>query len=429
MNIAFLVGHFPRLSETFILNQVTGLLDRGHEVDVYTDHIEDWSIVHPDVKRYRLWERTFPMQEIPQNYFWRVLKGFWLVITHFPKAPWLIVRSLNVFAYGRQAAGLWLLYSAISLNEKQPTYDIIHCQFGTQAYRGVSFKRLLRQTPKLLVMFRGHDISCYVNEGGDKVYQQLFKDVDYCLANCDFFRKRVITLGYDAEKISVHFSGLDVNKFKYRSRHRTPNEPVRIATVGRLVEKKGIEYAIRAIVHQKESFPELTYYIIGDGLLKQKLEALICDLKAESYIHLLGWKNEAEIIEILDTCHIFIAPSVTASDGNQDAPINVLKEAMAMGLPVLSTIHGGIPELVQDGISGYLVPERDVEALSNRLERLLSEPERWSEMGWAGRTYVEQHFNLQCLNDQLVVRYQELLSTKAPPQNSIPLTDAFVSQS
>ena len=269
MRIAFLVNDFPRLSETFILNQVTGLLDRGHNVDIFTDHIEDWSMVHPDVNRYQLWERTYAMQTIPQNYFWRILKGLWLGVTHFHKSPRLIWRSLNVFAYGEQALGLWLLYSAITLLDKPQTYDIIHCQFGTQGYRGLTFKRVLQPTAKLLVMFRGHDISCYVNEGGDKVYQQIFKDVDYCLANCDFFRQRVIDLGWDSNKISVHFSGLNVKKFNFCPRSLKPGQTVRIATTGRLVEKKGIEYAIRAVAKQAKQFPKIEYYIMGDGSLRQ----------------------------------------------------------------------------------------------------------------------------------------------------------------
>ena len=410
MRVAFLVGHFPRLSETFVLNQITGLLDRGHEVDVYTEHIEGWTKVHPDVKKYRLWERTFLIHSVPPNYIWRVLRGLWLTATHFHQAPWLILRSLNIFAYGTQAASLWLLYSAISLAEKQATYDIIHCQFGTQGYRGATFKRLLKPTPKLLVMFRGHDISRYVKEGGDKVYQALFKDVDYCLANCSFFRQRVIDLGWKPDKISVHFSGIDVSKFKFKPRSLGAGESIKIATVGRLEEKKGIEYAIRAVAKQIEKTPSITYNIIGDGSLKESLDSLIHSLGVESNVHLLGWKNEAEIIQVLDTCHLFIAPSVTASDGNQDAPINVLKEAMALGLPVISTRHGGIPELVEDGVSGYLVPERDVDALTEKLEHMLNHPERWPEMGAAGRKFVECHFDLQGLNDLLVSRYKQILS-------------------
>ena len=138
---------------------------------------------------------------------------------------------------------------------------------------------------------------------------------------------------------------------------------------------------------------------------------MIDELEAHSYIKLMGWKNESEIIKILDTCHLFIAPSVTAADGNQDAPINVLKEAMAMGIPVISTYHGGIPELVEDGISGFLVPERDANGLSDKLSYLLAHPELWADMGRAGRSFVEQHFDLSPLNDKLVLRYQELIDS------------------
>ncbi|NEP18632.1 MAG: colanic acid biosynthesis glycosyltransferase WcaL [Leptolyngbya sp. SIO4C1] len=415
MRIAFLVADFPKLSETFVINQVTGLLDRGHEVDIYSDHIEDWSVVHPDVNRYGLQGRTFLMPALPQNYLWRVLKGLWLGLTHFHKAPRLMVRSLNLWAYGEQALNLWLLYTAAALADRQPTYDIVHCQFGTQGYRGLAFKRLLQPTPKLLVMFRGHDISCYLNQGGERVYRRLFKHVDYCLANCNFFRQRVIELGLSPDKISVHFSGLDVSKFTYRPRQIEPDQPVRLATTGRLVEKKGIEYAIRAVAQQAKQ-SDLVYFIIGDGPLRQPLEALIHELDADDYVHLLGWQNESEIIQTLNTCHLFIAPSVTAADGNQDAPINVLKEAMAMGLPVVSTNHGGIPELVEEGISGFLVPERDADALAEKLSRLCSHPERWPEMGRAGRRFVESHYSLSHLNDRLVQIYQALLNNSEVPQ-------------
>ncbi|HEY9736026.1 MAG TPA: glycosyltransferase, partial [Trichocoleus sp.] len=408
MRIAFVVGHFPRLSETFILNQVTGLLERGHEVDIYADQVEDWANVHPDVNRYRLWERTYPMVAVPKNYVWRVLEGLWLGLTHLPRAPRLVLRSLNIFRYGLQAASLWPLYAAVSL-KPNPQYDIIHCQFGTQGYRGLALQRLLRPLPKLILMFRGHDISCYVNQGGDRVYRYLLGRVDYCLANCEFFRQRVIELGCEPAQIAVHRSGLDPSKFAFRPRHQPLEGPVNIATVGRLVEKKGIEYAIRAVAQQAARYPDLVYRIVGDGPLRPALEALIHELEAEDYIHLVGWKNEAEIIELLDASHLFIAPSVTAADGNQDAPINVLKEAMAMGLPVLSTFHGGIPELVQDGVSGYLVPERDSEALAARLKDLLDHPERWEAMGQAGRAYVEAHYNIDTLNDRLVQVYEHLM--------------------
>jgi len=409
MRIAFLVAHFPRLSETFILNQVTGLIDRGHKVDIFAQYIEDWTKVHPDVESYCLQKCTYQLPDIPQNYSARILKGIWFFLLIFSKAPNLLLRSFNVLKYGEQAFNLWLLYSATVLIDKVRTYDIIHCQFGTLGYQGLAFKRLLSPTPKLLLMFRGFDISCYVKQGGAQLYQKLFNEADYCLTNCEFFRQRIIDLGCQPEKVSIHFSGLDVNKFQFGSRYLKPGETVHIASTGRLVEKKGFEYAIKAVALQHKQTPNLQYVIIGDGPLKEELKKLIDELDAGSFIHLVGWRNEAEIIEILNECHIFLAPSITASDGNQDAPINVLKEAMALGLPVISTHHGGIPELVEDEVSGFLVPERNVEALVQKLNYLITHTEQGCKMGKAGRDFVERYFNLNHLNNQLVSRYETLV--------------------
>ncbi len=419
MRIAFIVCQFPVLSETFILNQITGLIDRGHEVDIYADHLENTVKVHPDVETYRLLERTYQLTQVPDNLIWRVLKGIGLFVVNFHKSPRLLLKSLNLSQYGLQAVSLWLMYSAISLINKQP-YDIIHCQFGTQGYRGMFFKNVSHPTPKLIVMFRGHDISRYVQEQGDRVYDEIFKSGDFFLANCEFFRQRVIQLGGNPERVAVHRSGLDCSKFKFIPRQLNADGIIRIATTGRLVEKKGIEYAIRAVAQQAQVYPKLEYQIIGDGVLKEHLQTVIQQLNAESFIKLVGWKNEQEIIEILEQSHLFIAPSITAQDGNQDAPINVLKEAMAMGLPVISTYHGGIPELVEDGVSGFLVPERNTEALAEKLGYLIEHPERWIKMGEAGRAYVEQHYDIHRLNDKLVQLYQRLLDTddlavRSPP--------------
>ncbi|MEL6164852.1 MAG: glycosyltransferase, partial [Cyanobacteria bacterium J06628_3] len=183
---------------------------------------------------------------------------------------------------------------------------------------------------------------------------------------------------------------------------------ISIATTGRLVEKKGIEYAIRAIAEVAQVHPNVEFNIIGDGELKQRFLQVIQELNIGDKVHLKGWRNQKEIISILDETHIFVAPSVTASDGNQDAPVNTLKEAMAMGLPVIGTFHGGIPELVEDGVSGFLVPERDEKAIAQKLIYLIEHPEIWKEMGLSGRKKVETHYDTDKLNSELVEIYQQV---------------------
>jgi colanic acid/amylovoran biosynthesis glycosyltransferase len=407
MRIAFLVHDFPLLSETFILNQATGLIERGHEVDIYTDRIHATSKVHPDVNNYRLLEHTYPLPKIPEATIPRILGGVGLLIQYFHRNPALFLRSLNFFRYGWRTLNFRLVYPAIALLDK-PTYDIVHCQFGTQGFCGMAFSKLIHPRPKLITTFRGYDISTYVREKGDRIYQQLFQEGDYFLANCEFFRQRAIQLGCDPSGIVVHRSGLDSSKFPFTVRHCDPSRGVRIATTGRLVEKKGIEYVIRAVANLLKLYPTLQYNIIGDGVLKSSLQALINELGVNQSVHLLGWKNEQEMAEILQETDLFVAPSITAQDGNQDAPVNVLKEAMAMGLPTLSTQHGGIPELIEDGVNGFLVPERDVDALVDRLDDLIRHPERWEAIGRAGRATVETQYNLHTLNDQLVEVYQGL---------------------
>jgi colanic acid/amylovoran biosynthesis glycosyltransferase len=419
MKIAFIVGQFPTLSETFILNQITGLLDRGHEVDIYADNPGDLTKLHDDVVTYRLLDRTYYLPEIPANLFWRVVKGCGVFLSKFMQSPKDTWESLNFLKHGQQAISLWLLYTLIPNFQKN--YDIIHCQFGTVSFRGMAFRAVNSPNAKLITIFRGHDISNFVQEHGETIYNPLFKRGDYFLANCEFFKHRTIKLGCPPEKIRVHGSGLDYSRFPFKPRHFPKDGLIRIATTGRLVEKKGIEYAIRAVAKVLDQYSNLEYVIIGDGLLRPELEQLIQSLNAEKAIKLVGQKSQAELITLLENSHLFIAPSVTAADGNQDAPVNVLKEAMAMGLPVISTLHGGIPELVEEGVSGFLVPERDADAIADRLIYLIEHPERWSAMGQAGRLFVEQHYDLNRLNDALVALYQSLLQGDSVPHPEVAL--------
>jgi colanic acid/amylovoran biosynthesis glycosyltransferase len=126
-------------------------------------------------------------------------------------------------------------------------------------------------------------------------------------------------------------------------------------------------------------------------------------------VKLLGWKQQQEITELLAQAHIYMAPSVTSRNGDREGIPVSLMEAMACGMPILSTMHSGIPELVEHGRSGFLVPERDADALAEKLSYLLENPEIWQEMGVAGRACVEQYYNIHRLNGQLVDVYQKLL--------------------
>ena len=118
-------------------------------------------------------------------------------------------------------------------------------------------------------------------------------------------------------------------------------------------------------------------------------------------IKLSGWKRQSEVMEHLDNSHILLAPSVTAKDGDQEGIPLALMEAMAMGLPVISTLHSGIPELIENGVTGFLVPEKDASALFHTLKHLIQNPDLCLTIGKNGRKYVEEHHDIFKLNKKL----------------------------
>jgi colanic acid/amylovoran biosynthesis glycosyltransferase len=132
-------------------------------------------------------------------------------------------------------------------------------------------------------------------------------------------------------------------------------------------------------------------------------------LRVGDRVQFLGSKTREEVAELLAAAHLLLAPSVTAADGDQEGIPNTLKEAMAAGLPVVSTLHSGIPELVEDGRSGFLVPERDSEALADRVGWLVDRPDSWPDMGRAGRSRVEAEYDIAKLSIRLVELYQSVL--------------------
>lgn len=408
IKVAMILSDFPILSQTFVLNQIVGLLERGCEVDIYAERRGSLDKVHPLVEQYNLLKNTYYLPALPENLLIRLIKGIGLIFSYAFACPLQLWRSLFPFPLTDLTLSLWLLYTVIPKLDKD--YDIIHCQFGTLGFRGMAFRQVNAPLAKLITTFRGNDISSFLQQKGENIYQQLFRYGDFYLTNCDFFKDKAISIGCPPDKIKVIRSGLDCDRFTYQPRFLPEDGWIQITTTGRLVEKKGIEYVIYAMAKLIPNYPRLRYIIIGEGHLRPHFTKLIQELKLTENVELMGWCNETEIVEILKNTHIFVAPSVTAANGDRDAPINVLKEAMAMGLPVVSTYHGGIPELVEDGKSGFLVPERDATALAEKLAYLIEHPEIWSQMGASGREFVIEHYNLTRLNDDLVKVYRSLLN-------------------
>lgn len=419
MRIAFFVDQFPSLSETFILNQITGLIDRGHEVDIYCDREvnskgkgDRHSIkMHPEVEQYQLLARTYRIN-IPKNLLWRWLKGIGLLVLNWQKSPQTILKTLKFWQYSRDRYGepgefLKPLYLALPCLE-QPAYDIIHCHYGRNGLKAVLLRDLGVIQGKIGVVFHGNDISRYLRIHGDDIYQYLFSCADLMLPISEHWQQKLIDLGCDSSKIIVHHMGIDCNKFVPVPRSLSQKQPL-ILSVARLVEKKGLADGISAVAHLLPTHQQLEYWIIGDGVLRSQLTKQIEELAASEQIKLLGWREQAELCQIIAQADILLAPSVTGKNGDSEGIPVSLMEAMAQSIPVISTEHSGIAELVENNVSGYLVPEGDVEALSAKLNLLLASPELCQQMGIAGRERVLKDYNIQELCDRLVSIYQKLL--------------------
>jgi len=409
MKILFVVEEFPVLSETFIINQITGLMELGHEVEIFATSMGTNSIVHRDIERYNLLDHSY-YRQMPRNLLLRYLKGFRVFSLSCLKNPRVILGSLNVFKYGRKAASLRLLYDVVPLLGKPTSYDIIHCHFGPNGLRAELLRNLGILHGKLVTTFHGYDLTKCLREFGRNFYARLFSGGDLFMPISERWKKLLIELGCEEKRIVVHRMGIDCEKFLFKPRQLIDNDCAHLVSIGRLVEKKGFEYSIRAAARLAKINRLFEYTIVGDGPLREYLQSLINDLSINDKVKLLGPKRQEEVIEILNKAHILVAPSVTAKDGDQEGIPVTLMEAMAMGLPVVSTNHSGIPEVVENRRSGFLVTERDEKALFSVLKYLTEHYEIWPTMGKHGRGYIEKFHDVEKLNDQLLRIYLQLLN-------------------
>lgn len=295
---------------------------------------------------------------------------------------------------------------------KKQNAKLIHARFG------VSEPELLEVKKKLgipmITSFHGFDLPSnkVIYKQYGKNLKQLFRQGDAFTANSDNHRQILIRYGCPPEKVYTHYSGIDTNKFVYKKREVPAEGKIRILSIGRLVEKKGMRYLIEAFreVHQK--YPNARLRIVGDGGLLEELKRLVHSLRLDGKVKFLGALSHDQVLKEIQSAHLFALASITSKTGDQEGIPNVLKEAMACGLPVVSTRHAGIPELVQHRKSGLLVSERDVHALAKALKKLVDNPNKWVKMGRAGRKIVEKHFDLNKQIKHLEQLYSKVLDQK-----------------
>jgi len=407
MNIAVVVTQFPCLSETFVLNHICGLKERGHEVTIISRLRPVGEKRHPDVDHYDLLTHTrYWGEQVPASRFKRALAGMGLALKI--SKGWLPrwMGGLGLIAPGTSE----LLFMAQAL---QGHFDIVHCHFGSNGIMAARLKAAGLLCGKLLVNFHGQDVNSQPFEQGNNIYEAMFRRADALIVNSHFTRDRVIALGGPAERIVVVRESLRVERFPFVWRKQEPGSPLIILTVGRLVEKKGHAIALEALARFRKKFPQeqILYWVAGDGPLREILERQCLDLGLNEIVRFWGAVDESQAIPLFQQAHIFLCPSVTAANQDREGQALVVQEAQACGLPVIATRHNGIPEGMEHGITGFLVPERDPEAIVERLAHLVAHPELWPAMGAAGRDFVAQRFDTRLVMPHLEGLYERLVAT------------------
>jgi colanic acid/amylovoran biosynthesis glycosyltransferase len=407
MKIAFIINGFPYLSETFILNQIIGLIDLGHEVEIFAEIKPDESAVHPDVEKYGLMEHVYYLPDLPKNRILAKLKILLFVARQFTKRPLETLKNL-IAAFSGMLSSVSARWLYLLFYIPKDKFDIIHCHHGNYGLVGIALHRA-GVKGKIVAEYHGEDVA--ITSGYKKqLRDKLFNECDLFLVVCDYFIKKLVSMGCNNNKIICHHTGIYLNKFKFRVRTTPLKDSVRILTIARLTKMKGIEYSIRAIAALIKNNYNIEYIVVGSGELKEELQTLTSDMGIDNNVKFVAAVSQDKIFELLNNAHIFLLSSIILDSGQEEGIANVLKEAMASGLPVVSTYQGGTAELVVDNVSGLLAPIKDVDALANKLEYLIGHPDLWPEIGQNARIAAAKNFDSVKLNIKLENVYRKLVT-------------------
>ena len=401
MRIAFFCTRFPSVSETFVLTQMAGLLDQGFDIDVHAIKPEQGGVIQPIFERYGL-EKHISYRGRTGSVLGRLIVMIGLIIRFGLTSPLKLIalrRLLKTVPEISFAAALFTLRGLRS----RPKADVLYAHFGPNGQVASTLKSVGLIDIPLITVFHGFDVTMVIKKWGPDYYRCLFEHGDLMLPVSEEFKRRLISMGCPEDKIDVHHMGVDIKSLDFRQRQTPANgAPIQVLSIARLVEKKGIESGIRAIhALSQETDLQIKYTIVGDGVLRPDLEAVIKELRCEDTVEIAGWKNQDEVKEYLEQAHIYLAPSVVAKNGDEEGIPVVLMESAASGLPLVSTRHSGIPELVRHRETGLLADEHDVEGLKTALKQLCENRQLAQELSSAGRRLVEKEFEIEGLNKRL----------------------------
>ena len=288
---------------------------------------------------------------------------------------------------------------------------LLHVYFGQIAVHLLPLIRAWKNPS--IVSFHGADVIVDMHKPAYReATLQMLESVKLILVRSESLRRTLIDLGCDPKRIEIQRTGIPLQEFPFRERIVPANGEWRFVQAGRLIEKKGLPVTLRAFEVFVRQYPNATLTIAGDGPLLRELETLARELKIAERVSFTGFVSQERLREIYYRSHIFLHPSQIGRDGNQEGIPNSMLEAMATGLPVFATEHGGIPEAIEHGVSGVLVPERDEFALVETLLDAVQDPGFLARIAQSGTEAVRKNFDLSTQAQRLEEIYLRTIGSR-----------------
>lgn len=398
MRIAIVVNSFPVLSESFIFNKVMGLRAAGLDVTVVAHSRRNDSSMYAA----RLVSGPQPpvIYSVLSDSTKRALPSLLNVLLRHPASLPLWQRTQKLYGSNTRALKAWLLALPIATGN----FEIVHFEYSGLAVSYLDVFPLLPNT-KLLTSCRGsaERVTPIANPERAAQLREVFERMSRVHCVSVDMLQTVQAYGLAAEKAFVNRPSIDATQFQRRQAYRAGSQGVyKLISTGRLHWIKGLEYALIAVRRLVNEGHFVQYDIVGSGSEEEKLRFAIAELNLGEHVHLHGRRPAEEVRLMLEEADIYLLPSL--SEGISNAAL----EAMAMEMPVVSALAGGMAEAITDGREGFLVPAWDAKALADQLKVLLNDSELCRRMGQAGRHRIEEQFNLQRQIDCFVDEYRKL---------------------
>ena len=397
MKVGYVVKRYPRLSETFILDEILGLEEAGVEVAIHSLLLPNDGRFHEDVSRVKAVARYLPTAA-SQNVFgaFRALRDVGAGAAALDRAIAFLNRVPQAHRGSLLIAGLHLADQAT-----RNGLDHLHAHFMTSPAQTTYLAHIFSGIPFTVT---AHAVDIYGPKVDPVLVREIAEAAVAVVTVCDANRDHLRGLVGDTSRIDVIYNGISVDVESSRNGRRDPGL---LLAVGRLVEKKGYHVLLEACRILLDQGVDFRCVLLGDGAERERLLEERRLLQLDEYVEMPGATSRAEVLGWMRRARAFAAPCLTAPDGNQDALPTVLLEALSVGLPVVSTPVAGIPEIVDSGVEGLLVPQGDAAALAEALRRLLEDDAMWSRIAVAGPAKAAARFDRRKNLPHLIELFRE----------------------